>query len=65
MERKKKLGFLQSIAEQERNLDQEISLEIKSIVQNLQQLPKTHYSLRDFETMIDRLKVKMQSLLYL
>ncbi|MHA2073250.1 MAG: hypothetical protein ACW97X_01380 [Candidatus Hodarchaeales archaeon] len=57
-----KLLFIQSIAEQERRLDQEISSATKSAITTLQQHPKPYYSIQDVGALVDTLKSKMQSL---
>jgi len=57
-----KLAFIQSIAEQERLQDQQISAEIKSALNVLQRSPKSYYTLQDIEKMLDALKIKMQEI---
>ncbi|WP_455463403.1 hypothetical protein [Candidatus Hodarchaeum mangrovi] len=57
-----KLAFIQSIAEQERLQDQQISAEIKSALNILQRSPKSYYTLQDIEKMLEGLKVKMQEI---
>ncbi|MFW9854181.1 MAG: hypothetical protein ACFFFG_03945 [Candidatus Thorarchaeota archaeon] len=57
-----KLLFIQSIAQQARRMEHEISLEAKSVVKNLQQRPKSYYTLQDVEDVIEGLKTKMLSL---
>lgn len=57
-----KLVFLQSIAEQQRRLNQQISSEVKSVIKNLQHHPKSHYSIADVEEVVEKLKQKMESI---
>ncbi|MHA2244440.1 MAG: hypothetical protein ACXADY_05685 [Candidatus Hodarchaeales archaeon] len=60
--RNPKLVFLQSIAEQQRRLNQQISSEVKSVINNLQHHPKSHYSISDVEEVVEKLKQKMESI---
>jgi chromosome segregation ATPase len=53
---------MQSIAEQERKLRQQISLEAKSAIQNLQNNPKPYYTMADVEVLVESLKDKMVSI---
>ncbi|MFX1517248.1 MAG: hypothetical protein ACFFC6_13170 [Promethearchaeota archaeon] len=57
-----KLIFIQSVAQQERRLSQEISSEAKSSVKNLQQFPKPYYTIADVEDLVEKLKLKMQTI---
>jgi chromosome segregation ATPase len=57
-----KLIFIQSIAEQERRLDREISSEAKSAISTLQRQPKPYYTIQDVESLVESLKTKMQTL---
>lgn len=57
-----KLLFIQSIAEQERRLNREISSATKSAITTLQQRPRSYYSMQDIEALVKKLKDKVQSL---
>ncbi|MFX0123188.1 MAG: hypothetical protein ACFFAE_06080 [Candidatus Hodarchaeota archaeon] len=57
-----KLIFIQSVAQQERRLSQEISSEAKSSIKNLQQFPKPYYTIADVEDLVERLKQRMQTI---
>ncbi len=57
-----KLAFIQSIAQQSRRHEHEISSEMKSAVKGLQAKPKSYYSIQDVEEVIETLKSKMITL---
>ncbi|MHA2346256.1 MAG: hypothetical protein ACXACP_06020 [Candidatus Hodarchaeales archaeon] len=57
-----KLAFIQSIAQQSRRHEHEISSEMKSAVQSLQAKPKSYYSIQDVEEFVETLRNKMISL---
>ncbi|UCG03946.1 MAG: hypothetical protein JSW11_08155 [Candidatus Heimdallarchaeota archaeon] len=57
-----KLIFIQSVAQQERRLSQEISSEAKSSIKTLQQFPKPYYTIADVEDLVEKLKQKMQNI---
>ena len=57
-----KLIFIQSVAQQERRLSQEISSEAKSSIKSLHQFPKPYYTIADVEDLVEKLKLKMQSI---